>query len=88
MAQRLASLATSLTVRGGEEAPYITDNGNLIVDLMIHDGIADAAGLASALKATIGVVEHGLFIGMADTCVVGGPDGPLVVGRHSGGGVA
>ena len=87
-AARLASLATSLVVRGGEEAPYITDNGNLIVDLMIHDGIADAAGLASALKATIGVVEHGLFIGMADTCVVGGPDGPLVVGRHSGGGVA
>src|SRR4029077_17460355 len=28
-AERLASLATSLTLRGGEEAPYITDNGNL-----------------------------------------------------------
>ena len=87
-AARLASLATSLVVRGGEETPYITDNGNLIVDLMIDGGISDAPALAKALKETIGVVEHGLFIGMADTCIVGGPDGPLVVGRHSGGAVA
>ena len=83
-AQRLASVATSLTVRGGEEAPYITDNGNLILDLMIGGGIVDAPALATSLKAMIGVVEHGLFIGMTDTCIVAGPDGPLVVGRQSG----
>lgn len=87
-AERLASLATSLTVRGGEEAPYITDNGNLIVDLLIEGGIEDAPALAAALKATIGVVEHGLFIGMTDTCIASGPDGPLAVGRLSGGAVA
>jgi ribose 5-phosphate isomerase A len=87
-AARLAALATSLTMRGGEEKPYITDNGNLILDLMLAEGIADAAGLATALKAIIGVVEHGLFVGMADTCIVAGPDGPLVVGRLSGGAVA
>ena len=87
-AERLASLATSLTVRGGEETPYITDNGNLILDLMIDGGIADAPALASSIKATTGVVEHGLFIGMADTCMVAGTDGALVVGRHSGGAVA
>lgn len=86
-AQRLASLATSLTVRGGEEAPYITDNGNLIVDLVIEGGIADAPALAAALKGTVGVVEHGLFIGMTDTCIASGPDGPLAVGRLSGGAV-
>jgi ribose 5-phosphate isomerase A len=87
-AERLASLATSLTVRGGEEAPYITDNGNLILDLMIDGGIGDTPALAISIKGTTGVVEHGLFIGMADTCMVGGPDGALVVGRHSGGAVA
>jgi ribose 5-phosphate isomerase A len=87
-AARLAALATSLTMRGGEEKPYITDNGNLILDLMLAEGIADAAALAAALKGIIGVVEHGLFVGMADTCIVAGPDGPLVVGRLSGGAVA
>jgi ribose 5-phosphate isomerase A len=84
-AERLSSLATSLTVRGGEETPYITDNGNLVLDLMIEGGIIDAPQLASVLKSTIGVVEHGLFIGMTDTCIASGPDGPLAVGRLSGG---
>jgi ribose 5-phosphate isomerase A len=80
-AERLASLGTSLTVRGGEEAPFITDNGNLILDLAIEGGITDAAALAQSIRNTIGVVEHGLFIGMTDTCIVGGPDGPEVIGR-------
>jgi ribose 5-phosphate isomerase A len=87
-AERLTSMGASLTVRGGEEAPYITDNGNLILDLTIDGGINDAAGLANALKATIGVVEHGLFIGMTDTCIIGGPDGPRVIGKQSGAPVA
>ena len=87
-ADRLTELGASLRLRGGEEVPYITDNGNLILDLTFEDGISDAPALADALKRTIGVVEHGLFIGMTDTCIVGGPDGPLVVGRLSGGAVA
>jgi ribose 5-phosphate isomerase A len=87
-AERLATLATSLTVRGGEETPYITDNGNLILDLMIEGGITDAPALAAALKATTGVVEHGLFIGMTDTCIAAGPDGPVMVGRRSSGAIA
>ena len=87
-AARLATLATRLTMRGGEEAPYITDNGNVILDLMIDGGIVDAPALATSLKTTIGVVEHGLFIGMADTCIVSGPDGALVVGRSSAGAIA
>jgi ribose 5-phosphate isomerase A len=87
-AERLAALATSLTVRGGEETPFITDNGNLILDLMIEGGITDPPELATALKGTTGVVEHGLFIGMTDTCIASGPDGPLAVGRRPGGAVA
>jgi ribose 5-phosphate isomerase A len=87
-AERLIALGASLRVRGGEEVPYITDNGNVILDLTFDGGIKDAAALADALKKTTGVVEHGLFVGMTDTCIVGGQDGPLVVGRLSGGAVA
>jgi ribose 5-phosphate isomerase A len=84
-AERLTALGASLTIRGGEEDPYITDNGNLILNLIVEGGIKDAAAFAKALKATTGVVEHGLFIGMTDTLIVGGPEGPKVVGRLSGG---
>jgi ribose 5-phosphate isomerase A len=84
-AERLTALGASLTVRGGEEAPYITDNGNLILNLIVEGGIKDAPAFAKALKGMAGVVEHGLFIGMTDTLIVGSPDGPRVVGRLSGG---
>jgi ribose 5-phosphate isomerase A len=84
-AERLTALGASLTVRGGEEDPFITDNGNLILNLIVEGGIKDAAAFGKALKATTGVVEHGLFVSMTDTLIVGGPEGPRVVGRLSGG---
>ena len=86
-AERLASLCASLTLRGGEEEPFVTDNGNLVLDLAFDRGIADPTPLGIDLKATIGVVEHGLFVGMTDTCIVAGPGGPRVLGRLSGGAV-
>ena len=79
-AERLAKMCTGLKVRGGEEEPYVTDNGNLILDLRIDGGIEDAVALAASLKGLTGVVEHGLFIGMTDTCIVAGPDGARVLG--------
>ena len=83
-AERLAALGVSLVVRGGEETPYVTDNGNLILDLTVEGGINDAEELGFALKNITGVVEHGLFAGMTDTVIVGGPDGPRAIGRSSG----
>jgi len=80
-AERLTALGASLTVRGGEESPYITDNGNLILNLVVEGGIKNAAALALALKGTTGVVEHGLFIGLTDTVIVAGPEGPKAIGR-------
>jgi ribose 5-phosphate isomerase A len=85
-ADRLIALGASLTVRGGEEAPYVTDNGNLILDLVFEGGIADPQMMAASLKITIGVVEHGLFVGMTDSCIVAGPDGPRMLGRSGGSG--
>ena len=80
-AERLARLCTGLKVRGGEEEPYVTDNGNLVLDLSFEAGIEDSAELASALKASVGVVEHGLFLGLTDSCIVAGAEGPRVLGR-------
>jgi ribose 5-phosphate isomerase A len=84
-AERLTALGASLTVRGGEETPYITDNGNLILNLMVEGGIKDPAAFKDALKKMTGVVEHGLFIGLTDTLVVAGPEGPKMIGRLSSG---
>jgi ribose 5-phosphate isomerase A len=86
-AERLTALGASLVVRGGEETPYITDNGNLILDLTVEGGISDPQALNAELKQITGVVEHGLFVGMADTVIVAGPDGPRAVGRPSGGAI-
>ena len=84
-AERLAALGVSLVVRGGEETPYVTDNGNLILDLSVEGGIKDASAFGDELKKVTGVVEHGLFVGMTDTVFVAGPEGPRAIGRTSAG---
>ena len=43
--------------------------------------IADPAGLAQKLSAIPGVVDHGLFIGLAGVAVLSGPGGVRVVER-------
>ena len=69
------------------DAPLVTDEGHHILDL--HLGrIGDAPALAAALNAVPGVVESGLFIGMADTVIVGLEDGGVEVLRRVPVGVA
>jgi ribose 5-phosphate isomerase A len=51
---------------------FMTDNGNHILDCKIEP-IADAAGLEQAIRAIPGVVGTGLFLGMADTVLIGEP---------------
>ena len=82
-AERLAELGLSLVVRGGEETPFITDNGNLILDVTVEGGIKNPAAFGVELKKITGVVEHGLFVGMTDTVIVAGSDGPKAIGRSS-----
>lgn len=53
---------------------YVTDGGNLILDCAFGP-IPDPPALAAALKALPGVIEHGLFIGLAHTLIVAGPKG-------------
>lgn len=82
-ADRLAALGLSLSLRGGEETPYMTDNHNLILDVTVEGGIKNPVELSLELKKVLGVVEHGLFIGMTDTVIVAGAEGHKAIGRSS-----
>jgi ribose 5-phosphate isomerase A len=79
-AARLSAMGASWTLRGGEAAPYRTDNGNLVVDLTFVDGIEHPERLAAELKAVTGVLEHGLFLGLARAAIIAGPSGIEVHG--------
>jgi ribose 5-phosphate isomerase A len=63
---------------GGEV--YVTDNGNFILDCRCGE-IPDPARAERELKALSGVVESGLFVGMADAAVVATGEGVEVIGR-------
>jgi ribose 5-phosphate isomerase A len=79
-AARIGDRGIAWQLRGGEEEPYVTDNGNLVLDLTVQGGIEDAFQLAADLKLTPGVCEHGLFLGIASAALVGGPDGVRTLG--------
>ena len=67
-------IAPMLRRKDGE--PVRTDGGNLIYDA--HCGrIEEPAVLAAALKSVTGVVDHGLFLDLADRALIGGPEGVI-----------
>ena len=76
--RRLAKLLPDAQLRADEGTPYLTDEGHYILDCVVPPD-ADAAGLDLALKRIAGVVEHGLFLGMAERALLGRPDGGVDV---------
>jgi len=62
----------------GAGNPFMTDSCNAILDCSFGR-IPEPEALAAALAGIPGVVEHGLFIGLADTAIVAGPDGVNVI---------
>lgn len=71
----LEGLGARVTRRDGRDgAPYRTDQGNFILDCAFGP-IARPAELATKLEARAGIVEHGLFIGLASELIVAGPHG-------------
>jgi ribose 5-phosphate isomerase A len=77
----LARLGASPRLRTTADGqPYQTDQGNVIIDARFGP-IADPAALAAELGNHAGVVAHGLFVGLADTLVVGTDIGTEVVHR-------
>jgi len=69
ISKRIAGLGAQVSLRGAGN-PYVTDEGHHILDCTFGE-IADPAALAEKLRAIPGVVEHGLFIGMAEMALIG-----------------
>lgn len=59
---------------------FVTDQGNFIIDLDLKV-ISDAEALAEELDRTVGVVDHGLFLGMVSKVIVGTPEGPKIISK-------
>jgi ribose 5-phosphate isomerase A len=74
-ARYLESLGAEYTIRKNHSSTqFVTDSGNMILDC--HFGpIANARQLAAALNSRAGIVEHGLFIGLATDLIVAGAQG-------------
>eukprot|EP00549_Striatella_unipunctata_P025296 CAMPEP_0118678548 /NCGR_PEP_ID=MMETSP0800-20121206/3283_1 /TAXON_ID=210618 ORGANISM="Striatella unipunctata, Strain CCMP2910" /NCGR_SAMPLE_ID=MMETSP0800 /ASSEMBLY_ACC=CAM_ASM_000638 /LENGTH=247 /DNA_ID=CAMNT_0006574423 /DNA_START=169 /DNA_END=912 /DNA_ORIENTATION=- len=53
----------------------VTDNGNYIVDLHFDEAIKDAPAMATEIKSTVGVVDHGLFCDMTTAVIIAGKEG-------------
>jgi len=79
-----AGVAGEISLRQGKDGhAFVTDGGHWIVDA--HLGrIPDPARLAALLSAVPGVVEHGLFIGLAQTAILAGSQGLRIVDRPAG----
>ena len=67
-------LAGEIKLRRREGETFVTDGGHLILDCAFG-AIADAERLAAELAALPGVVEHGLFLGLASLALIAGPAG-------------
>ncbi len=68
----LESLGARASIRKNpDDSQFVTDSGNMIFDCDFGP-IADPAGLGAALAARAGIVEHGLFLGIANDVIVAG----------------
>ena len=65
---------------GAGGAPFVTDNGNHIIDCAITTD--DPAALDARLVGIPGVVETGFFIGIATRVIAGTPNGPRILERR------
>ena len=67
-------LDVQIDVRGSRDKPLITDSGHYLLDCHLKE-IGDPEFLAGNLNDIPGVVEHGLFLGIATDAAIGKPDG-------------
>jgi ribose 5-phosphate isomerase A len=79
VAKKIAALGAAVTVRRASSGKlFVTDEGNHILDCNFGQ-ISDPPTLARELERMPGVVEHGLFIGMASTALIGKGDAVVQV---------
>ncbi len=72
-------LPAALDLRRRHGKPFVTDGGNRILDASFGR-IPDPEALANRLANIPGIVEHGLFLGLADLALIASPDGVAVIG--------
>ncbi|GAC1391224.1 MAG: ribose 5-phosphate isomerase A [Ktedonobacteraceae bacterium] len=77
--KHLEALGANVTTRLLAGKPFVTDNGNIILDCAFSGGISDPIGLNTNMHSIIGVVETGLFLSMAEQAIIGGPEGILTL---------
>ena len=76
----LAELGLAGPIRlRGESSPFVTDGGHHILDCSLG-AIAEPEQLSQTLSLIPGVVEHGLFIGLAHAAIIAGAEGVEVLG--------
>jgi ribose 5-phosphate isomerase A len=75
---RLKELRAECVLRRDGDVPFVTNGGNYVADCRF-DAIADAGALQAKLKAITGVVETGLFIGLATQAMIGREEGVEVL---------
>jgi ribose 5-phosphate isomerase A len=78
--KRLKAIGLPTRLRTGPAGPFITDNGNRILDCTVS-AIANPSELELTLRAIPGVVGTGLFVGMAESVLVQKADGVHVLSR-------
>ena len=73
---KLAALGLNPSLRPAKigNGPYLTDEGNFILDCACGE-IPDPAATAAAIRSIVGVVEHGLFLHMASLALIAGDEG-------------
>jgi ribose 5-phosphate isomerase A len=76
VSERLRDIGFTPKIRQAKQGsgPYITDEGNILLDCS-SSGIVDPEETAAEIRAMVGVVEHGLFLGMAERVLVAGENG-------------
>jgi ribose 5-phosphate isomerase A len=73
-------LSGAVTLRRKDDARFVTDGGHYILDCAFG-AIPDPERLAATLAAVPGVVDHGLFLGLASVALVAGPEGVETIRR-------
>jgi ribose 5-phosphate isomerase A len=80
-ARWLESLGCRPVLRSDAAQPYLTDNGNYILDCHFPNGIDNPAVLAAHLDSRTGIVEHGLFLNMANEAIIASLNGLQCLSR-------
>jgi ribose 5-phosphate isomerase A len=77
--KHLEALGATVRLRQSGENVFFTENCNIILDCFFANGINDPAELDARIHNIVGVVETGLFLGMAERAIIGGPEGVTVL---------